>query len=603
MATQLKNTLVFTDLAPGATVVLPHGLFIGTNGVLPVTPDIIFLPGPDLSVTADAINITLTNDGASELSGSVLVEYWHTIERAFGDVANEDLPVKPYIVVGAEDAGQPPQPPFPVPLTTIIIYARTTGSDVTGNGQTIPTAYRTFQRAVRDIPSITAPGVTYIVDITGIDETLPEGYTLPAWKSPNIAVFGGLPAPYSTNLFLGGPINILAIPQTVPLVPASDAVINFADVTIGDGSGTTEDLITGLRTMTLNVGRPSLAGLAGKFLLGAGFGAVIDSVDPTGTVITYADRFSPGFAGSSFPLTVSEPSAHLHSPGFVGLSAFNVDCIAFQGLKLSSDIGGFSIYTNGIGCTLMLLCELSSPIIGSICPGAVLNQTNRAAYCWITGFPQFNSELLIASCFMDATFELFGAMFITPGFPSIISTVFRDCAPVRSEAYIPQVGAFRASTTDDFLMSHCLVADGTGDGVEFYGSSGLIRFTDIHGCVGNGITVNQGSGLLKLEKVGSSAPNGGFGVQVNDGMYVRVDVETSTTLPVALTPLTGGGGDMQVGTLPAPRTWLDFRTVAPIKNEYDLTTPFELATGQPAGDELTGADTGGNSGSRLFERL
>jgi hypothetical protein len=98
---RLKNTLVFTALAAGASIALPHAL---SNGQRDLSPDIIFLPSELLEVTAsDDAAVTVKNNGAVPISGALLVEAWHTIERAFGDVEDTDLPVKPYIVVS--DAG------------------------------------------------------------------------------------------------------------------------------------------------------------------------------------------------------------------------------------------------------------------------------------------------------------------------------------------------------------------------------------------------------------------------------------------------------------------------------------------------------------------
>jgi hypothetical protein len=101
LAPQLKNILSL-NLAPGASVVLPHGL---DNGTRPLSPDIIFLPSPDLEVTlSNETSVTIRNNGAAAIAEDVLVEAWHTIERAFGDVANADLPVKPYIVYGGDSS-------------------------------------------------------------------------------------------------------------------------------------------------------------------------------------------------------------------------------------------------------------------------------------------------------------------------------------------------------------------------------------------------------------------------------------------------------------------------------------------------------------------
>src|SRR5271154_2323637 len=71
-------------------------------------------------------------------------------------------------------------------VSTTTIYARVTGSDTTGNG-TLTNPYRTFQRAIRDVPLLPAPGARYIVDITGIGtEVFPPNYTTPAITVPTI---------------------------------------------------------------------------------------------------------------------------------------------------------------------------------------------------------------------------------------------------------------------------------------------------------------------------------------------------------------------------------------------------------------------------------
>jgi hypothetical protein len=97
----LKNTLPFS-LAAGATAVIPHLLY--RNGY-PVVPDVIFVPDAQLSVTADTTAVTITNNGSDLLTGSLLVESWHNIERAFGGPDN--LPVQPYVVVGGDSTAMP----------------------------------------------------------------------------------------------------------------------------------------------------------------------------------------------------------------------------------------------------------------------------------------------------------------------------------------------------------------------------------------------------------------------------------------------------------------------------------------------------------------
>jgi hypothetical protein len=103
MAERLKNILAVANLAAGASVALPHNLH--TQNGRPLAPDIIYIPTPNLEVTASTTeSVTLKNNGSAPVDGDVLVEAWHTIERAFNDVADEDLPVKPYVVVSVDSA-------------------------------------------------------------------------------------------------------------------------------------------------------------------------------------------------------------------------------------------------------------------------------------------------------------------------------------------------------------------------------------------------------------------------------------------------------------------------------------------------------------------
>jgi hypothetical protein len=240
MAEQIKNTLAF-DLAPGASVTIPHGLKGPEDQ--PLTPDIIHIPSPDLDVSADGVDLTLTNKGGSPIAGAVLVEWWHTIERGFGGVQNVNLPVKPYIVVSVESGNAPPQPPFD--LTTTIIYARPVGqggSDVTGKG-TLAQPYLTFQRAIRDVPSLPAPGARFIVDITGIGtEVLPDYYVLPNIQFPTIDYQNDFTFPY---FYSGAGLRIRALPKLVTL-PGTEAKI-----AVGASATVSEDADTKLITLTI----------------------------------------------------------------------------------------------------------------------------------------------------------------------------------------------------------------------------------------------------------------------------------------------------------------------------------------------------------------
>lgn len=100
MATQLKNIVRFTNVAVGATVALPHGLTISPpgGGDQGVVPDVLLPSRGGFTVTANATNVSVTNNTASIASVDVLAEHWHSMERAFGDVAVEELTPQPFVV-------------------------------------------------------------------------------------------------------------------------------------------------------------------------------------------------------------------------------------------------------------------------------------------------------------------------------------------------------------------------------------------------------------------------------------------------------------------------------------------------------------------------
>jgi hypothetical protein len=105
MATQLKNIVRFVNVVPGATVALPHGLAISPpgGGEIPQVPDILIPSGPGFAMTANATNVSVTNETAVVRSVDVIAEHWHSVERAFGDAAVLDLVPQPFVVdLGAD---------------------------------------------------------------------------------------------------------------------------------------------------------------------------------------------------------------------------------------------------------------------------------------------------------------------------------------------------------------------------------------------------------------------------------------------------------------------------------------------------------------------
>lgn len=100
MATQLKNIVAFT-VGAGGTVIHPHGL---NQAGLALVPDFVIPDVGGLTITADATNITAHNATGASITANVLVEHWHSFERAFGARINVHLNPQP-LVVNAGSAG------------------------------------------------------------------------------------------------------------------------------------------------------------------------------------------------------------------------------------------------------------------------------------------------------------------------------------------------------------------------------------------------------------------------------------------------------------------------------------------------------------------
>jgi hypothetical protein len=581
MAGQLKNILLFVNLAPGASQSLAHGL---NNNFRKLVPDILT---PNVkgvgAFSADDTNVTLFNSASYPLTIAVLCEAWHTIERAFGPRSVTALAPQPFV-----DGASSVAPPFNPSLTTI--YARTTGSDTTGNGSLL-FPYATFQRAVRDVPAIIPPGSQYNVDITGITEILPANYTLPSWKSAETLDSGG------TGRFFQfqAAVNIQADLRNVQALSTADATVAAADVVSTAGVA---DPISGLLTYTLVAPRASWAAnaLKGKFFIQGGNTPVQNCViaSSTNTTIEICSRTALTFTN---PANIMEPSAYLSGTfnitsgtgtgdGF--LRAMNCDSVGFNGIDMRNvggiNLQGLAMVGNGNG-----FCNLC--VVPSINMNLNSRSLGRILRCWVQGQP-------VLGGYMSSQFSLYdavsGANTIMAGAPgcaiNMRNNIFDGCVTLEPLAVFPGTGIVPASI-DLLDIDHCIIRNTpgvTGDGVRFYGGRG--RFTNLNasGCGRDGVRAALGSGFLELQGCGSTVANGvaatGYGINVQDGLFVTADAATNTTQPTAGRGLTGAAGDTKTGNL-ATQTWAAF--VAAGKNTYDITAV--------AGTGATG------TGSRLYQ--
>lgn len=540
MAQQLKNTLQFVRLAPGAAATLPHGL----HAQRPLVPDVIYLPGEGLLVAADDVSITLTNDSGSDFSGAVLVEAWHTIERAFGDVIQQNLPVKPYIVVMPAGGNQPAWPPFPVIApgenVTTTIYVRQTGNDTTGDG-TLANPFRTFARAILSVPRVINAGYRFIIDITDLGvETLPQD-----WCSPPITTANehNWPDPAAPQPYWGSaaPFTIRATPQLASALPPTEAVITAVD------AATVSVTPAGLTVVTLAAPRASWAPGALKGLLAIktqnGISAQSTVFDNTTTEL-FVTITPDDFNGGTGPLvllpgetlSLMEPSATLQAPPAAGYMKepieFCVDAICIQGVQFQCTFpnsGGGALCINKCIGPRLELCVLNEATFID-CVGLGLNMKA----CVVRGLCDlYSTEAVISRCYFEGVGTSY-AFWLQGQLEEFYSSVFDGCISMGSTGFEPDdvsgIPIILRYQNCWILNSAPSPGNGltTGDAINIHSPTRL----DMLNCQIDSATVG-GSGILAtgpcqitLQNV-TGTGNANLGLQVDDGVHVQVDGATS----------------------------------------------------------------------------
>lgn len=592
MSDTLKHIVSITGLAIGTEVTLPHTLVINGDAV---TPDEAKLDRPASFQVVAATTETITIRNVNDVVGDVncLCEAWVPVERMFGKIPDDGtfgqhLTPQPFTTQAASVA-----PPYPDVVPVInTIYVRTTGSDTTGLG-TLTSPYRTFKRAIRDVPHVIPQGYEFLINVTGIDEDFPAGYQLPSIHGTVLGWSFGDP---STFPFLGaGSLTIRADPKPFAAIPLADTTVAGSDVVSIVGAGASQ-----LATITVATPRASWANdaLKGAMLIGtagsdagASTSCVIYGSDATHLLV--CNTVSAVETSPQQDLHIVEPSATFHSLGAgndgAGIEIVDVASILIQGIKFTIAGGG------GDGSAALALGKAVQPFI-ELCDVDALGSLG----C-VLQFGTFSSVLrsfldIEASGWSPRRSLVLGAQarVLAGGLQVVRQTVFDGCGPVgpgqfaTANGYFPQQGW-------EFL--NCIFTGSTGDMAVHAAGSGAysLEAVQIDQAAGDAIRA-EGLVSVVLNNVRGTG-SFGFGVVANDGAQVRV-VDDATDV-------SGDDGDMSVGTLPV-RTWTDWRTNAPQGNQYDLRTPFieNVASSifTPAGDETTGANSGGCSGSRVFRR-
>lgn len=418
-----------------------------------------------------------------------------------------------------------PTPPFGDDVV-ITIFARASGSDETGDGKSPATAYRTFQRAVRDVPFFVPPGFFYDVDYTGIGiELLPDNYELPAWKGSHAHTFDADNPLYRIRTT----VKLFAFPQLASALSPSNQVISSGTIT--------QDPDTGIVTITDPTKTwPTDGSMKGLFSVGANakfeLGVIYDN---TATSISITKDFVP-----TLPVSIMEPSAELRGNvtqgGFArgALNVSNQDSLAICGTRVVELSGDQGVYQQG-GQVWYQLCDL--PIFAMDTPLRLSGHLT----CNLDN-PLFGGELYLDGCRVanGGTFGDWLFRSANEEFAAFNGTVFDQCATIQ----VVNTAAANANGQHwggMLVLSNVLITDSTADAIYWPGGGASLVDTKIQNAQGSAF-VGRGGLLAFLDHV-TGAGNAGVGIRSLDGAQIEKTPATTVT----------GSNDQQVGDLlPGP---------------------------------------------------
>lgn len=512
----LRNVLTFTNVASAGSASLAHGLNVNGKAVV---PDEVKLNAAGFTATANDTTVTVTNTGTATASVDVLVEHWYSSTRV---MRPDPLAVQPF-VSGQESVY--PQPSAGV--GEVKIYARTTGSDTTGDGS-LTNPYRTFVKALSQVPLVFR-GVYYTIDITDLGtEDISGGTWLPTFLAPEYypAATDMTQLPWARNR---RSINIEATPTT-------DYTLQAGDIT-----SQAQDATTGLVTINTNQSY-TVNELRGKIAVaGSAYGVIAsNTAGPDSSIeVAYNGTFTAPVAimSQSAALRQSDPASYNAPLGISG----NTCLVAINGVALSSvTTGGLALFVPSKSAPGISLgaCRMTGHVNGR-------SMSMSGCYHESGNLNIIDGATFLSCYFRSVTFRLLS------GTCSYYYDIYDTCTylPILNDSYPAGVG-----------FSRCLVRSATAHGITVScGAHCYLTRVSIVNSTGDAVNC-AGSTSTSLTFV-TGTGNGGYGVVASDGAHIKIDADTTVT---------GTSGDIKSGTL-AARAYTDFRANPPLKNEIDLT--------------------------------
>ena len=416
------------------------------------------------------------------------------------------------------------------------IYVRPTGSNETGDGS-LANPYATVAYAVQTIPLL-IKGIKYIIEMTGVDETLSSQLRLPPWISGDSFILN----PVNQSEY--GRYDLVDCPVTFRANP-----VDIDDFTV---TGSAADPGSGLLTLTDSSKSYTVDEHKGKFLVGSGFFDFAPIISNTSDSLEVAK--SSAFTA---PLKIVECGASIGmSSGFEDIITYSggTSLISFQGIRFFHGSPSISTTINlNLAPVAFYLCDIESGITLKDFGG---NNDFRGIVVE-NYFRLLGSSAVTTSCFFDScSFSMYGST-ASSNFP-ITDCAYVGCDPVGHTG--------NAEPVLTFDVSNILIRDSVSHGFRYLPTGrSTIEDATIEGSTGNGVIIDGPASLHISNVIGTG--NSGYGLFADDGAHLRIDSTTTVT---------GTSGDIKCGSK-AVRTYADFRGSAPLKNEFDISG--DAATG------------------------
>ena len=408
-------------------------------------------------------------------------------------------------------------------LNTVVLYARTTGDDSTGDG-TLENPYRTFVRCTKDIPIVT-DGSSLFIDITDLGLEVVDGpLDLPPLRGyrTRSAVSNG--ETIRSDYRWVRPLNIVASPTVIQTFTPSN---------------TTSATTSGRKSHTLTGAGWVPDEHKGKFIIGTGplsSSVIVGNTEDTITIATET--------ALTAPLSIVQPSATLRCgystppAGVLVSQAFNTGAVetsfSVVGVAFESNSSVQSVRAYSGDDNYFELCSFQGISVGG--KSGLLSfigcYFNSDTVDWELGTMSFEG------CFFDNT----NIAKHSAGENKYFGCTLLGTPPLGSDTVYN-----RDRPHPNIYIETSTIVSGTGNGVVAFGTArSLVAETTIDYCVGDAIYIDRGARVIIKDVTG--ADNGGYGVLVNNGSQAEIRNGA----------VTGALGDLKVGTLLSPSTWADF---------------------------------------------